>query len=96
MFNWIRKALGMGKRVLGKVKSGIETGARIFNKGKEIYSNAKNFVTNLPVVGNLARDVIQKAETSANEMAKRNLGVNFNDVNQAVSRLETGARYLPT
>jgi hypothetical protein len=86
----------MGKRVLGKVKSGIETGARIFNKGKEIYSNAKNFVTNLPVVGNLARDVIQKAETSANEMAKRNLGVNFNDVNQAVSRLETGARYLPT
>jgi hypothetical protein len=86
----------MGKRVLGKVKSGIETGARIFNKGKEIYSNAKNFVTNLPVVGNLARDVIQKAETSANEMAKRKLGVNFNDVNQAVSRLETGARYLPT
>jgi len=96
MFNWLRKAWGATKHVLGKVKSGVETGVRLFNKGKEMYSTAKNFVSNLPVVGSVASNAINKFENKANEAIKSRIGADFKDINQAVSRLETGARYLPT
>lgn len=83
------------KRFLGKVKSGVESGARIFNKGKEVYSNVKNFASNLPVVGSMASEMIKKGESQANEYAKKNLGVNFSDLNKVVSTAEGVAKYLP-
>lgn len=83
------------KRFLGKLKSGVEGGAKIFHKGKEVYSNVKNFVSNLPVVGSVASEMIKKGESQANEYAKKNLGVNFGDLNKAVSTAEGVAKYLP-
>jgi hypothetical protein len=85
----------MTKRVLGKVKSGVEGGARLFNKGKEMYTNAKNFATNLPVVGTVAGNAINKFENKANEAVKSRIGVDFKDLNKAVSTAETVAKYLP-
>jgi hypothetical protein len=95
MFQWLRKAYDMTKRVLGKVKSGVEGGARLFNKGKEMYTNAKNFATNLPVVGTVAGNAINKFENKANEAVKSRIGVDFKDLNKAVSTAETVAKYLP-
>jgi hypothetical protein len=95
MFQWLRKAYDAGKRVLGKVRSGVEGGARFFNKGKEMYSNAKNFATNLPVIGAVASDAINRMEDKANEAVKRRVGVDFRDVNKAVSTAEAVAKYLP-
>jgi hypothetical protein len=95
MFNWIRKFYGHTKKVLGRVKSGIESGAKIFTRGKEIYANAKNFASNLPVVGQVAREVIGKAEDYANKEVKQRLGADFSDLNRAVSTAESAARYLP-
>jgi hypothetical protein len=95
MFQWLRKAFDATKRVLGKVKSGVEGGVKIFNKGKELYSNAKNFASNLPVVGTVAKEAINKFENKANEAVKSRIGVDFKDVNKAVSTAETVAKYLP-
>jgi hypothetical protein len=95
MFNWVRKFYSGAKRVLGRVKSGVEHGAKIFTRGKEIYANAKNFASNLPVVGQVAREVIGKAEEFANKEAKQRLGADFSDLNRAVSTAESAARYLP-
>jgi hypothetical protein len=96
MFNWLRKAWGTTKRVLGKVKSGVETGARIFNKGKQIYAGVKDIASNLPVVGAVASEMINKAENQANAYAKRNVGLDFKDINKAVSTAEKVAKYLPS
>ena len=96
MFQWLHKAYQGTKKVLGKVRGGVETGARIFRKGKEIYNAVKNFASNLPVVGSVASEFINKSEKQANEYAKRNLGVNFSDVDKAVTTAERVAKYLPS
>jgi hypothetical protein len=96
MLSWLKKAFNVGKMVLGRVKSGVETGARLFNKGKEIYSGVKGFASNLPFVGSVAGEMIKKAEGQANEYAKQRLGVDFKDVNKAVSTAEGVAKFLPS
>jgi hypothetical protein len=95
MWNWLSKAWGATKRVLGKVKSGVEYGSKLFNKGKEVYNGAKNFASNLPFVGEVANTLITNAENSANNYAKEKTGINFSDVNKAVSTAEKVAKYLP-
>jgi len=95
MFGWLKRAFGTTKRVLGRVKSGIESGARLFSKGKEMYGQAKNFASNLPVVGQVAKELIGKAEDYANKEAKQRLGADFSDLNKAVGVAEGAARYLP-
>jgi hypothetical protein len=96
MLSWLRKAYEGAKRVLGKVKTGVESGARIFNKGKEIYGNVKNFASNLPVIGAVAKEMINKAEGQANEYARSKIGIDFKDINKAVSTAEGVAKYLPS
>lgn len=95
MFSWLKKAFEGTKRFLGKVRGGIETGARLFNKGKEMYSNVKNFASNIPFVGGAASRMINKAESDANAYAKGKIGINFGDINRAVGSAETAAKYLP-
>lgn len=96
MFNWLKKAYGKVKQVLGKVKSGVEGGVKLFNKGKEAYSNAKNFASNLPVVGSVANELIGKGEEVLNKYAKEKTGFNMEDVNRGVSTAEKYSKYLPS
>ena len=95
MFHWLKKAYSGARHFIGRVKSGVERGARIFSKGKEMYASAKNFASNLPVVGTMAREMIGKAEDYANKEVKQRLGADFSDLNKAVSTAESAARYLP-
>ena len=95
MFNWIRKAYGGVKKVLGRVKSGVEHGARIFGRGRELYTKAKDFASNLPVVGAVANELIGKAEDYANKEAKQRLGADFGDLSRGVATAERVASYLP-
>jgi hypothetical protein len=95
MFNWIKKAWSGTKRVLGRVKAGVEHGAKLFSKGKELYSSAKNFASNLPVVGQVAKELIGKAEDYANKEAKQRLGADFSDLSKGVATAERVASYLP-
>lgn len=96
MFSWLRKAYEGARRVLGKVKSGVEVGAKVFNKGKELYNSAKGFASNLPFVGAVAKEMIGKAEGQANEYAKSKVGMDFKDLSKAVSTAEGVAKYLPS
>ena len=93
---WLRNAFQTIKRVLGKVKSGVQGGARLFNKGKEVYGDVKNIASNLPYIGNVAGEMIKKYEGQANDYAKRNIGVNFGDVDKVVSTADRLAKYLPS
>ena len=95
MFNWIRKAYGHARHVLGRVKSGVEYGAKLFGRGRELYSSAKNFASNLPVVGQVAKELIGKAEDYANKEAKQRLGADFSDLSKGVATAERVASYLP-
>jgi hypothetical protein len=96
MFQWLKKAFQGTKRGLGKVKSGIEYGAKIYNKAKEVYNAGKNFASNLPVVGTAAGNAIANFENRANEAVKSRIGADFKDLNKAVSTAETVAKYLPS
>ena len=93
---WLRNAFQTVKRVLGKVKSGVQGGARLFNKGKEVYGDVKNIASNLPYIGNVAGEMIKKYEGQANAYAKKNIGVNFGDVDKVVSTADRIAKYLPS
>jgi len=93
---WLRQAYKTIKRVLGKVRSGVEKGTALFNKGKEMYASAKAFASNLPFVGDTASDLINRLEVDANQYAKRKIGVDFNDVNRAVSMADVASKYLPS
>jgi len=93
---WLRQAYQTVRKVLGKVKSGIDTGAKIFRRGKEIYGASKNFISNIPVIGTTAVNAIIKAEGQANDYAKKRVGVNFGDVDRAVSTAERVSKYLPS
>lgn len=59
---WIKKAVEGGKRFLGKVKSGLERGLQLFNKGKEKYAELKQRAGDLPYVGGAASNLIAEAE----------------------------------
>jgi len=96
MFNWLRKAWGVTKHVLGRVKSGVETGAKLFNKGKELYSSAKGFASNLPFVGAAAKEMIGAGERRVNQAVRDKIGVDFGDLSKAVSTAEGVAKFLPS
>ena len=93
---WLRQAYQTIRKVLGKVKSGVQGGARIFNKAKAVYGDVKNIASNLPYIGNVAGEMIKKYEGQANDYAKRNIGVNFGDINKIVSTADRVAKYLPS
>jgi hypothetical protein len=96
MLSWLKKAWGVTKHVLGRVKSGVDTGVKMFNRGKQLYTSAKEFATNLPFVGTVAKEMIGKAEGQVNQFAKEKIGLDFKDINKAVSTAEGVAKYLPS
>lgn len=69
---------------LGKAKGGLESGLKMFDKAQNMYNEAKSTVTGIPLVGNVAADLIKKQEDKANAYAKQKTGVNFTDVKKGV------------
>lgn len=96
MFNWLRKAWATGKQVLGKVKGGLDTGLRLFQKAKDVYGGLKNTASNLPVVGTVARELINKGEEAVSKYAKEKTGYNMTDVNKLAGFARTVSNILPT
>lgn len=96
MLSWLKKAFDNTKQVLGKVKSGVESGVKLFDKGKEAYGKVKTFASNLPVVGAIANEMIGKAETQANAYAKKNTGLSIQDIDKGISTARKATSYLPS
>jgi hypothetical protein len=96
MFNWLKRAWARGKQVLGKVKGGLDYGLKLFQKGKDIYSNVKNTVSNLPVVGSVASEMIKKGEEAVSNFAKEKTGYSMSDINKLAGVARTVSNILPT
>lgn len=94
MFNWLKKAWAGTKRVLGKVRNGIESGVKLFNKGKQLYTAGKNYVSNLPVVGNAAKSMIDKAEGNVNKYVKDKTGQSLESIDRAVDVTGFAAKHF--
>jgi hypothetical protein len=62
MFSWLRKAVEGGKRLIGKVKRGLEKGLELYNFGKRKYGELKQRAADLPFVGGAASNIISEAE----------------------------------
>jgi hypothetical protein len=81
--------------VMGKAKSGLDSGLKMFDKARSMYTQAKSTVEGIPLVGNVASDLIKKQEEKANAYAKQKTGVNFSDVNKAVGVAREVQKFLP-
>jgi hypothetical protein len=96
MWNWLKKAWATGKKVLGKVKGGLDTGLRLFQKGKDFYTGLKNTASNLPVVGAVASNLISKGEEAVSKFAKEKTGYDMSDVNKLAGLAKNVSNILPT
>lgn len=92
---WLRKAFAKVAPVLGKVKNAVDTGLKIYDKGRNIYTEAKSTVGGIPLVGNVAADLIKKQEDKANAYVKGKTGVNMSDVNKGVGIAREVSKILP-
>jgi hypothetical protein len=52
-------------------------------------------VSNIPVVGAIANEMIGKAETQANAYAKKQTGLSLQDIDKGVSTVKKATSYLP-
>ena len=82
---WLKKAFNKVMPVMGKAKGGLDSGLKMFDKARSMYTEAKRTVEGIPLVGNVAADLIKKQEEKANAYAKKKTGVNFSDVNKGVN-----------
>jgi uncharacterized protein YjbJ (UPF0337 family) len=85
MWNWIKKAWAVGKKVLGKVKGGLDKGLTLYKKGKDLYTDVKGKAASLPVVGSVASDLIRQAEGKVGQIYAEKTG---RDLLQDVGRAE--------
>jgi hypothetical protein len=84
MFGFLGKLIGMGVKLFSKIKPAVQGAVKLFDKGKNIYSTVKNTVSNVPFVGSLAKDYINKGEEKLAELSKNAIGITPSDINQAV------------
>ena len=84
------------KRFLGKVKGGLDTSLRLFQKGKDVYSGLKSTVTSLPVVGATASSLLNKGEEALSQYAKEKTGYNMSDVNKLAGLAKNISNILPS
>jgi hypothetical protein len=85
MWNWIKKGWAVGKKVLGKVKGGLERGLGLFQKGKELYGDLKSKAASLPVVGAVASELIREAEGKVGQVYAEKTG---RDLSRDIGRAE--------
>jgi hypothetical protein len=62
MFGFLGKLIGMGAKLFSKVKPAVQGAVKLFDKGKNLYSTVKNTVSNIPLVGSVAKDYIAQGE----------------------------------
>jgi len=92
---WLRKAFAKVMPVMGKAKGGLESGLKMFDKARTMYTDAKKTIEGVPLVGNVAADLIKKQEEKANAYAKQKTGLNFSDVNKGVGIAREVSKILP-
>ena len=79
---WLGKLYHGAKHFIGKVASGVQTASKLYGKAKDMYQNVKNTVSNLPVIGATASHLFKKGEEYANDKLKKNVGVDFKDIDK--------------
>ena len=83
------------KRFLGKVKGGLGSGLKLFDKMKGKYDNVKQTLSNLPVVGSAAAQLISKGETAVSDYAKEKTGIDPAMIQKAINIARVGHSVLP-
>jgi ribosomal protein S3 len=80
-------AKAYGKKAIDVAKNA----ALMYDKAKGIYTNIKDTVSNLPVVGNIASNLINKGENFVNEQLMKRTGMNASDIDQKIHEARTTA-----
>jgi len=81
--------------VLGKIKGGLDKGLQLYDKGRNLYSEAKTTVAGIPLVGNVASELIKKEEDKAKAYVKQRTGVSTDDIKQGANIAREISKVLP-
>jgi len=81
--------------VLGKIKGGLDKGLQIYDKGKSLYTEAKTTVGGIPLVGNIASELIKKEEDKAKAYVKQRTGLSTDDINKGANIARDISKVLP-
>jgi hypothetical protein len=92
---WLMSRLSKVMPVLGKVKKGLDKGIQLYDKGRNLYTEAKTTVGSIPVVGNVANELIKKQEDKAKAYVKQKTGISTSDINEAVKVGREVSKVLP-
>lgn len=84
------------KRFLGKVKTGLGSGLRMFDKMKAKYDSAKSTIANLPVVGTAAAELVNKGEMELKDYAKTKTGIDPAIVGRGINIARKVESILPS
>jgi hypothetical protein len=82
-------------RVAGKVGGAVRGGVRLFDKGIKGYSAVKSAISEIPVVGGVAQDLISQGEQRLENLAKEKLGVDRQTAGQALEVARQIGEKLP-
>ncbi len=92
---WLSSRFSKIMPVLGKVKRGLDKGIQIYDKGRNLYTEAKSTVGKIPIVGNVANELIKKEEDKAKAYVKQKTGISTSDINEAVKVGREVSKVLP-
>jgi len=91
----VARLAGMGSRVAGNVGNVVRGAVRLFDKGKSLYGAAKSTLTDLPIIGSVAQDLINTGEQKLEGLAREKLGVGMSDINRGVETARSIGERLP-
>ena len=83
VFSWMSKAI---KRVAPAIGRAATKAGSLYDKGKMVYSQLRGTLTNLPVVGQIADQIVKKAETKASDFIQSKTGLTLNDIDTGVEK----------
>lgn len=91
----VARLAAAGGRVAGNVGNVVRGAVRLFDKGKSIYGAAKSTLTDLPIIGSVAQDLINTGEQKLENLAKEKIGIGMSDINKGVETARSLGERLP-
>jgi hypothetical protein len=83
VFSWLSKA---AKRIAPAIGKSVQRAGALYDKGKSAYSQIKGTLSALPVVGQIADQVVKKAEMKANDYIQSKTGLTLNAIDTGIEK----------
>ena len=74
------------KKIAPAIGKAVQKAGSIYDKGKNMYSQLKGTLTNLPVVGQIADRLVKEGEKKASDYVQEKVGLSLNDIDTGIEK----------